>query len=64
MADVTDIASNYEELERMSAIYHNRKGSDNSVKPTGYCLYCHETLEDGRRWCNAECRDDWEREQR
>lgn len=30
---------------------------------TGYCLYCGEPLERGRRWCNAECRDAWELEQ-
>lgn len=28
---------------------------------TGECLWCGELLTDGRRWCSAECRDDWER---
>jgi hypothetical protein len=28
---------------------------------TGYCLWCDEPLAAGRRWCGAECRDEWER---
>lgn len=26
----------------------------------GECLWCGEPLADGRRWCDADCRDDWE----
>lgn len=29
---------------------------------TGLCLACNnETVTPGQRWCNRECRDDWER---
>ena len=28
---------------------------------TGYCLNCGEDLKDDRRWCDASCRDDWEK---
>lgn len=29
----------------------------------GECLYCGENIaEPGRRWCNSDCRDYWERE--
>ncbi|MDR3053995.1 MAG: hypothetical protein LBU53_01125 [Zoogloeaceae bacterium] len=31
-----------------------------SPQPTGYCLNCGEPLADMRRWCSADCRDDWE----
>jgi hypothetical protein len=27
---------------------------------TGECIWCGEPLQDGRRWCSPECRDDWE----
>jgi hypothetical protein len=27
---------------------------------TGYCLNCDEPLDDGRRWCDAECCKDWQ----
>lgn len=30
---------------------------------TGYCLFCDEPVDHPRRWCNAQCRDDWEKEQ-
>jgi len=30
---------------------------------TGFCLYCEEPMSDpGRRWCDAQCRDDWQLE--
>ncbi|MDR1423478.1 MAG: hypothetical protein LBI92_02560 [Azoarcus sp.] len=32
-----------------------------SPAATGFCLNCAEPLLDGRRWCDAECRDNWER---
>lgn len=30
---------------------------------TGYCLCCDEILPEGVRWCAAECRDLWSKEQ-
>lgn len=30
---------------------------------TGECHNCGEHVGEGMRWCNAACRDDWEREQ-
>lgn len=30
--------------------------------PTGRCHYCDEILNDTMRWCDAGCRDAWERE--
>lgn len=29
-------------------------------RATGYCLCCEEPSE--KRWCNADCRDEWEKE--
>lgn len=29
--------------------------------PTGFCYNCVEPLPDGHRWCDADCRDDWEK---
>ena len=31
------------------------------AQATGRCLWCGEPVADGRRWCDAECRDEWER---
>lgn len=32
--------------------------------PCGFCYYCNEKVPTGARFCDAECRDDWEYEQR
>lgn len=55
MSDNLDIASEREELERSIA-----QAVRKPVGPlaTGKCLYCDE-VSDGRRWCNADCRDGW-----
>lgn len=34
------------------------------AKETGYCLFCGEKLPKGKRWCDADCRDMWEKENR
>ena len=31
---------------------------------TGRCLSCGLDVEDERRWCNADCRDNYEKNQR
>ena len=41
----------------------NAKRNESVAKETGYCLNCGEPIsEQGRRWCNADCRDDWQHE--
>lgn len=30
----------------------------------GLCLFCGESLPDLRRWCDVDCRDLWDREQK
>jgi hypothetical protein len=52
-----------------SAIEHNlaqamRHKKPPGPAPTGVCLYCEEYLDDAARWCNAWCRDRWQREVR
>jgi hypothetical protein len=34
-----------------------------TLPPTGECFYCGKPLGGGLRWCDAECRDEWERAQ-
>lgn len=33
-------------------------------KPTGRCLCCDDPLPLERRWCDADCRDDYEKQER
>jgi len=32
--------------------------------PTGLCLWCDEVVGDDQRWCDGECRDQYERDRR
>ena len=60
--DVADIAQSAAERLEEAA---RRFGPGGHLAPgplaTGYCLWCEEPLEGGRRWCDSDCRDDWER---
>ena len=59
MADDVDLASEREERYRAEALAAWR---EEGPKATGFCLCCGEPLlEDGRRFCDAFCRDGWER---
>ena len=33
-----------------------------SAVPTGHCWFCEAPVAENRRWCDAACRDDWEKE--
>lgn len=59
MADVIDRAQQRieEDLERSIAA---ARGIAPSVAPTGRCLNCEAPLADGLRWCDTDCRDDYE----
>ncbi len=56
--DVFDQASALEERDREAAL-QTRKPQGPQAR--GVCLWCDEAVEDGRRWCGVECRDNWER---
>ena len=62
MTDIFDRASEREQLERDLAIGSARKSAP-SVQATGHCLWCNAELGQGKRWCDAERREDWELDQ-
>lgn len=65
ISDISDRATRLEELETEARVRAVRAAAKQlSVQPTGECLSCGEELEGDRRWCDAYCRDDWERENR
>lgn len=57
MSDSFDIASEREELERQMA---RTVRQPEGPQATGRCLFCDE--ETPHRWCDADCRDSWEKE--
>ena len=60
MADIADITGDRAETDHLANLSKSRKPE--GPKATGFCLFCDEPLDDGLRWCNAACRNDWEKE--
>ena len=55
-----DRATEREEQDRALALKVRRP---EGPQATGFCLSCSEPVLAGLRWCDATCRDDWQREQ-
>jgi hypothetical protein len=61
MSDDVDNAQLITEHLLNVALYCSRRDEPNATA-TGFCLYCDEPVVSPRRWCDAQCRDDWEKE--
>lgn len=59
--DICDQAKQQAELLLNTHLKHAHR-AECSARPDGYCLCCGESVSDGRRWCDAQCRDDWQSE--
>ena len=58
-----EIDRTQKDLDFLSEIH--KPNLKKEAEPTGYCLFCGEKLtEPNRRWCDAHCRDGWEKERR
>lgn len=57
--DIIDRANQLAEDERARAVA-SASAAGPVAEATGHCLNCGDRLRKGRRWCNAECREDWE----
>ena len=60
--DVADIASENDEFNLLEAKVSSRK--PNTPTPTGRCHYCDEIVAEHQPFCDAECRDEYDRELR
>lgn len=60
MTDEIDRANDVADVLRSAALRQRKMVP--SVVATGRCLNCHTDIKRDRRWCNAECRDTWEKE--
>lgn len=62
MSDVADKGNDAAEFFQDIAL---RRRFQDGPAATGCCLNCGEKLtEPGARWCDVDCRDDWQRSQR
>lgn len=61
LPDPTDQAAAFEQQRTDYLVKHYRKPE--GPAETGFCLNpnCGLEIESGRRWCDAECRDEWEK---
>jgi len=59
--DIYDQATSKEEAERAACIAAARANSDRLS--VGCCNFCHQSLAGKLRFCDADCRDDFEHEQ-
>jgi hypothetical protein len=59
MSDIIDIANDAADLFLADSLTHRTKPSE-IPKGIGICLECGVEVTD-RRWCSANCRDEWER---
>ena len=62
MADIADLAN--EQVAKQEAMAMRRfEAAKSRVKEvhTGKCLNCEEALDPPKRWCDLDCRDDWQR---
>lgn len=69
MADIADWADSQNEMALDAALKAARARAANDeraamAQSTGYCLFCGAELEPPRRWCDADCRDLWERQKK
>ena len=60
MADDVDIASDLEQIRRDAAIAHVANKKPAAIA-NGLCQECGAALVKGARWCDNDCRDDWQR---
>lgn len=59
MADICDQADQQNTIALEIAVKSNRKPE--GPKANGTCHYCGESVGQVERWCNIDCRVDWQR---
>lgn len=58
--DDADRASDREDIARAAAVEAVRARIER-LPSLGYCYYCGEALRPAKRFCDSDCRDDYER---
>lgn len=60
MADIIDMANDTADVFKDAAL-SNRKAE--GPRANGFCHNCGEPVAGGLRFCDADCRDDWQARQ-
>ena len=64
MADDIDNANAIAETLNDAAIRNIRANTKRGLKPTGFCFFCDSEVSSHLLFCNSECRQDYEQEQK
>jgi len=64
MADIIDMANDRAEMDLQRAVAAARNSNGLEAAATGQCLHCGAHVRGDRRWCDTDCRDDWDRNNR
>lgn len=64
MADIIDNANDTADLFLRESLRKQQQRATSTPSGIGMCLFCGEEVEGDRRWCDAVCRDDWQRRQK
>ena len=63
MSDIIDQANDL--TEQLTTAYVAYQRSKNHALPyVGQCYNCHAATPDGHNFCDADCRDDWQKRRR
>jgi hypothetical protein len=60
MPDIVDLAQ-YQEQVILERAFSDATLRGRGPVARGACLWCEEPLAPGLRWCDADCRSDWEK---
>lgn len=63
-ADQLEAAQEYEQRFNEAALEAARAACPPPLAPVGACHNCDEPLEQGRAFCDADCRDDYDARKR
>lgn len=57
MSDIIDSANDQVALNEERSIKYAQLEASKPLPTSKLCLWCSSKTTDGRRWCNAECRN-------
>jgi hypothetical protein len=61
--DDADRAADREDIAREAAVAAIRRRIE-AMPSLGHCYYCGEALRPAKRFCDSDCRDDYERQEK
>jgi hypothetical protein len=61
MSDEADIANEYLQQMIDTALNNAHQKATIQHNATGKCIWCEELVQDKRRWCSVDCRNEYEK---